>query len=524
MYKILVSDPMSEQGLAPLLNNENIEVIQEKAENVKDSLDQFDALLVRSGTTVTAELLAQMTNLKIVGRAGVGVDNIDIDAATKHGVVVINAPDGNTISTAEHTFAMIASTMRNIPQAAQSMKEGRWDRKKYQGNELYGKHLGIVGMGRIGSELAKRARVFGMTVRAFDPYLTQARAEKLGIESVSVDEILEKSDIITVHTPLTKDTKGLLNKETLAKTKPGVVLINCARGGIIDEDALVEYVESGHVAAAALDVYVEEPPTNEKLTMNPNIICTPHLGASTKEAQLNVAEQVSEEVIQFLEGKPVANSINLPTLSKELFKKIQPYYDLSSKMGALASQCMNVPVQEIELTYGGTISEMDTTILTRTLIAGFLRSRVDVAVNEVNASMIANERGITYGEKVTSSTNGYSNSITVKVHGENSTFVIKGTYVKEYGPRIVSMNGFEIDFNPSGALVYIQHNDRPGVIGRVGQVLGNHEVNIATMQVGRKIAGGDAIMMLSFDKTLDEDVSKDLGNIEDIVSIKNIEL
>ncbi|OEH93507.1 phosphoglycerate dehydrogenase [Bacillus solimangrovi] len=524
MYKILVSDTMSAEGLAPLLKSDKVEIIQKKVDEVQDSLAEFDALLVRSGTQVTEELVEQMTNLKIVARAGVGVDNIDIDAATKRGIVVINAPDGNTISTAEHTFAMMASLLRNIPQSVSSVKDGKWERKKYQGAELYGKTLGIVGMGRIGGELAKRAKAFGMSVAVFDPFLTQARAQKLGVDAVDFDGLLEVADIITVHTPLTKDTKGLFNKETIAKAKKGVYLINCARGGIIDEDALVEHIESGHVSGAALDVFVTEPPTNTRLIGQDHIITTPHLGASTVEAQLNVAASVSEEVLQFLEGQPVKNSLNLPTLSKEVYEKIKPYYELASSMGSLVSQCMKVPVKEIELRYGGSIADLDTTILTRTLLAGFIRPRVDSAVNEVNAAMVTKQRGIAYGEKITSDTNGYSNSIKAIVHGENATFTIQGTFVREYGPRIVNMNGFDIDFYPNGSLLYVQHTDRPGVIGNVGHILGEHEVNIATMQVGRKEAGGEAIMMLSFDKPITDDVYNELRKIDDIVSINKIEL
>ncbi|WP_017755621.1 phosphoglycerate dehydrogenase [Calidifontibacillus oryziterrae] len=524
MYKILVSDVMSPEGLSPLLNADNIEVVQKKVTEVKDELDQFSALLVRSATKVTDELLDQMKNLKIVARAGVGVDNINIDAATKHGVVVVNAPDGNTISTAEHTFAMMASLVRKIPQAVASTKAGKWERKLFEGTELYGKSLGIIGFGRIGTELSKRAQAFGMTVRVYDPFLTQARADKLNVESVTLDEILVKSDIITVHTPLTKDTKGLLNHETIGKTKHGVFLLNCARGGIIDEEALVDYLESGHIAGAALDVFVQEPTPNERLLNQKNLICTPHLGASTVEAQLNVAEQVSQEVLNFLNGNPVANSINLPTISKELYQQIQPYYELSKSMGSLISQCMKEPIQEMEISYGGKIADLDTTLLTRVLLAGFLRPRVDTFVNEVNATMVAKQRGISYAERISNDTNGYSNIITVKVKGDRSSFYIKGTYVSEYGPRIVNMNGFNIDFNPTGNLLYTQHADKPGMIGKVGNILGDHGINIATMQVGRKEAGGEAIMMLSFDKPVEDTIVDNLARIEGMESIKKIEL
>jgi D-3-phosphoglycerate dehydrogenase / 2-oxoglutarate reductase len=524
VFRILVSDAISEEGLVPLLQAEHIEVVQKKVSEVEESLDQFDALLVRSATKVTDELLSKMKNLKIVGRAGVGVDNIDVDAATKHGVVVINAPDGNTISTAEHTFAMIASLVRHIPQAHISVKSREWNRSAFVGMELYGKHLGIIGLGRIGSEVAKRARAFGMTVHVYDPFLTKARAEKIGVTPCTLDEVLAITDIITVHTPLTKETKGLLGPKNLAKTKKGVFLVNCARGGIIDEQALVTFLESGHVAGVALDVFEQEPPGDHPLLQFDNVIATPHLGASTVEAQLNVATQVAEEVLKFLEGKPVTNSINLPTLSKEVYEKIQSFYDLAKKMGHVASQYMAEPVQEIAITYSGTVADLETTFITRSLLAGFLKPRVASAVNEVNAAMIAKERGIIFGEKFSTNSEGYANSIALTVYGENKTFTIKGTHIPNYGDRIVHFNGFAIDFAPEGHLLYIQHHDKPGMIGKVGQILGDHQVNIATMQVGREVAGGKAIMMLSLDKPLDDSIVEKLSEVADIETVKKIEV
>ncbi|MFC3882760.1 phosphoglycerate dehydrogenase [Bacillus songklensis] len=524
MYRILVADAISSEGLAPLLKAENIEVIQKKVGEVEDSLHIYDALLVRSATQVTEELLTKMTNLKIVGRAGVGVDNIDADAATKRGIVVINAPNGNTISTAEHTFAMMASLVRHIPQANISVKSREWNRSAFVGTELYNKQLGIIGFGRIGSEIAKRAKAFGMKVCVFDPFLTATRAEKLGVNSVSLDSLLAAADIITVHTPLTKETKGLLNRETLAKTKKGVYLLNCARGGIIDEEALIHYLEIGHVKGAALDVFEVEPPIDNKLLDFAQVITTPHLGASTKEAQLNVAEDVAFEVLQFLEGKPVSSSINLPAISKEVFEKIYPYTTLTKQMGSIISQCMREPVQEISVTYAGTVADLETNYITRGVLAGFLKPRVDHPVNEVNASMVAKQQGITFGEKVSDDTQGYSNIVQVTVKGDHNSFTITGTYIQDYGPRIVNIQAFDIDFAPEGHLVYIQHTDKPGVIGNVGKVLGDHNVNIATMQVGRKQKGGEAIMMLSFDKQLDDNILATLQSVSEIVSIHKIEL
>ena len=367
VYHILVSDSMSKEGLQPLLESNLVECVQQNVDEV-DDLSRFDALLVRSATTVTEDLLVKMPNLKIVARAGVGVDNIDLDAATKHGVVVVNAPDGNTISTAEHTFAMMSSLLRNIPQANASIKAGQWNRSKYQGSELRLKTLGIIGFGRIGTQIAQRAKAFEMKLLVFDPFLTKDRAEKLGVELGSVEDVLAVADIITVHTPLTKETKGLLGMENIAKTKPGVFLINCARGGIIDEQALKHYLGTGHVAGAALDVFVEEPATDRDLLDYDNVIATPHIAASTKEAQLNVASQVSEEVLHFLQGSPATNSINLPTLSKEVYEKVKPYYQLTKKMGNILSQVMRTPVQEIDVHYSGNVADFETTITTRSLM------------------------------------------------------------------------------------------------------------------------------------------------------------
>lgn len=524
MFRVLVSDKMSNDGLQPLIESDFIEIVQKNVADAEDELHTFDALLVRSATKVTEDLFQKMTSLKIIGRAGVGVDNIDIDEATKHGVIVINAPNGNTISTAEHTFAMISSLMRHIPQANISVKSREWNRTAYVGSELYGKTLGIVGLGRIGSEIAQRARAFGMTVHVFDPFLTEERAKKIGVNSRTFEEVLESADIITVHTPLTKETKGLLNKETIAKTKKGVRLINCARGGIIDEAALLEALESGHVAGAALDVFEVEPPVDNKLVDHPLVIATPHLGASTKEAQLNVAAQVSEEVLQFAKGLPVMSAINLPAMTKDEFAKIKPYHQIAGKIGSLVSQCMKEPVQDVAIQYEGTIAKLETSFITKSLLSGFLKPRVDSTVNEVNAGGVAKERGISFSEKISTSESGYDNCISVKVAGDRSTFTVTATYIPHFGERIVEINGFNIDFYPTGHLVYIQHQDTTGVIGRVGRILGDNDINIATMQVGRKEKGGEAIMMLSFDRHLEDKIVKELTDVPDIVSVKLIDL
>ncbi|MDQ0161496.1 phosphoglycerate dehydrogenase [Aeribacillus alveayuensis] len=523
MFHVLVADSISSVGLAPILESEDITVVQKKVDEVED-LTVFDAILVRSATKVTEDLIKQMPNLKIIGRAGVGVDNIDVEAATRHGVVVINAPNGNTVSTAEHTFAMMMALLRHIPQANASVKSGEWKRSQYLGTELYNKQLGIIGLGRIGSEIAKRAKAFGMNVLVFDPFLTKERAKKIGVNSCTLDELLQEADIITVHTPLTKETKGLLGRDNLAKTKQGVYLLNCARGGIIDEEALVEYLENGHVKGVALDVFEVEPPKNNKLLTYDQVIVTPHLGASTKEAQLSVASQVAEEVLKFLNGKPVSSSINLPTLTKEVYEKIQPFYKMAKKIGKLASQCMKEPVSDIEIVYEGSVSELETSFITKSFLSGFLSERIASTVNEVNAGIIAGERGINYSEKIATNRSGYENCISILVDGESSSFRVKATYIPHYGERIIEINGYDIDFYPTGELLYIQHIDKPGVIGRVGNKLGEHQINIATMQVGRKEAGGEAIMMLSLDKPLEQALIDDLLTMDDIVFVRNIHL
>ncbi|RSD26458.1 phosphoglycerate dehydrogenase [Mesobacillus subterraneus] len=524
MFHVLAVDSIKEEGLQPLLEMTEAQVHMGRIEDDAVDLSKVEALLVRSATSVDADLLDSMPSLKIVARAGVGVDNIDITEATKRGIVVVNAPDGNTISTAEHTFAMMASLMRNIPQAHSSVKSGEWKRNQFIGNELFGKILGIIGMGRIGSELAKRARVFGMAVKVFDPFLTKERAEVLGVQLSTFEEVLSEADIITVHTPLTKETKGLLNEKTLSQTKKGVYLLNCARGGIIDEAALAHFIEKGHVAGAALDVFVSEPPGDSPLLQLDSVIVTPHLGASTKEAQLNVATQVAQEVRTFFENKPVANSINLPAMSKELYEKIQPFHQLAKEMGKIVSECHNKGVNELTVTYSGTAAELETSFLTKALLAGFFDNRIDKKVNEVNAIHIAKERGIMVGEKVTGNSYGYANTLTVTARGDGESFTARGTYIDHYGPRIVNLDGFNIDFHPSGNLLYIQHMDRPGVIGHVGKILGDHGVNIATMQVGRKEAGGEAIMVLSFDKPLEEKMIEKLEALQDIVTINGFTL
>lgn len=527
MYKVLISDPLSEFGIQKLLDAPDVEVVQKPGLSPSDLLaeiGEYDALLVRSQTQVTQEVLAAGKKLKAVGRAGVGVDNINLNAATETGIVVINAPDGNTISTAEHSFAMLMSLARNIPQAHKKLTDGTWDRKNFQGVELNKKVLGIIGMGRIGSEVAKRAKAFNMKVIGFDPFLTEERAKKLGIISGSVADIVREADFITVHTPLTKETRYILSTNEFANMKDGVRVINCARGGIIDEKALYEAILTGKVAGAALDVFEQEPPVDNPLIGLPQVVVTPHLGASTIEAQENVAVDVSEELLKILRGEAFKNAVNLPSIPAHILEKVQPYFELGEKLGNFLAQATVGALQEVTITYSGELTEVDISPLTRTILKGVLAFRLGEEVNYVNAPHLAKIRDITVNEQKSSHNRGFTNLITLELKTNLQTRTVAGTRLNGYGARIVKIDGYGIDVAPEGQLLYIHHNDRPGVIGRVGTILGTNEVNIATMQVGRRDVGGDAIMLLTVDKALSAELLDTLGELGEIKSVTQIEI
>lgn len=527
MYKVLISDPLSEYGIQKLLDAPDVEVVKKTNLSPSDLLaeiGEYDALLVRSQTQVTREVLAAGKKLKAVGRAGVGVDNIDINAATEAGVVVINAPDGNTISTAEHSFAMLMAVARNIPQAYKKLSNGTWDRKSFQGVELNNKTLGIVGLGRIGAEVAKRAKAFGMNVLAYDPFLTEERAQKIGVTPASVDNISEQADFITVHTPLTKETRYIIGSRQFAKMKPGVRVINCARGGIIDEKALYEALISGKVAGAALDVFEQEPPVDNPLIGLPQVVVTPHLGASTIEAQENVAIDVSEEILKALRNEAFKNAVNLPSIPAHVLERVQPYFTLGECLGRFLAQVTVGSVQEIAITYSGELAEVDTTPLTRTVLKGVLSFRLGEEVNYVNAPALAKTREISVVEQKSSLNKGFMNLLSVSLKTNLQTRTVAGTRLNGYGARIVKIDDFTIDLAPEGHLLFIHHNDRPGVIGRVGTILGTNDVNIATMQVGRRDVGGDAIMLLAVDKPVTGELLDTIGELPEIKSVTQIEL
>lgn len=526
MHKILITDPLSDYGIEKLLQADDVEVVRKTnltPEELILEIESADALLVRSQTQVTAEVLEKAARLKVIARAGVGVDNIDVQAATKKGIIVVNAPDGNTISTAEHTFAMLISLSRNIPQAYHSLLEGKWDRKKYLGVELSRKTLSIIGLGRIGSELAKRAKAFRMNVVAFDPYLTEERAGELGVQKASFEEAIAQGDYITVHTPLTKTTRHLISHDVFAQMKPGVRILNCARGGIIDEDALHEAIQAGIVAGAALDVFEEEPATHHPLLDLPQVIATPHLGASTKEAQENVAIDVSEEVLHILRDEPFKNAVNLPSIPADLQQTLQPYQALAEKLGLFVAQtCVGAPTK-IKITFAGELAEIDIAPLTRMVLKGALSHHLS-DVNYINAPDLAKQRGIQIVEQKKSTSSGFTNLITVEIETPEQQLSAAGTLLNGMGARIVKINQYSIDVVPSGHMILIHHQDQPGVIGYVGTLLGTHQVNIATMQVGRETIGGQAVMMLSIDKPIHSDVLQAIQSLKMIDTVNDIEL
>lgn len=528
MYKVLVTDGISQTGLKCLVDHANFIVERQPTlptDELKKIIGDYDALIVRSQTKVTGELLEAAGRLRVIARAGVGVDNIDVNAATKKGIIVINAPGANTIAATEHTLAMMLAMARKIPQAHQKTSGGEWDRNSFKGVELYKKTLGVVGMGKIGTEVAKRAKGFGMNILGFDPYLTEDRAKKLGITKASLDLIAAEADFITIHTPLTNDTRGIINDEFLSKTKKGVRFVNCARGGIIDEKALVRAIQSGHVAGAALDVFEKEPVGDPELLQNPNIIVTPHLGASTVEAQEKVAEEVSAEIVEIFENQSIQNAVNMPQMSGETQAKLQPYLVLGDQVGQLVIQLLkNSAPTKIEINYYGDLIDEDTELLTRTMLRGVLSYHLSDSVNLINVLHLLKEQGVSYNVQKNATNKGFANYLELSVSQGDESARIGATVLNGYGARIVKINQYRIDVKPEKYLLYIKHQDVPGMIGKVGSLLGDYQINIGTMQVGRTEVGGEAIMVLTLDKTLGTEVSRELVQIPGLDEAQFLEL
>ncbi|RHW41638.1 phosphoglycerate dehydrogenase [Neobacillus notoginsengisoli] len=517
MFKVLITDRISDSGLRALYEHPLFTVDKQIGLSHLDLVSiikHYDALIVRSQTEVTGEVIQQASRLQVIARAGVGVDNIDVKAATRKGIIVINAPGANTIAATEHTLAMLLAVARNLPQAHRITTEGEWNRGAFQGVELYRKTLGIIGMGKIGTEVAKRAKSFGMEVLGFDPYFTEERAAKLGIKKATLDEIAVFSDFITLHTPLTNATENLIDEAFLQKVKPGVRLINCARGGIIDEDALVAAVGEGRVAGAALDVFQTEPPTNQGLLGNPRIVMTPHLGASTVEAQEKVAEEVSTEIIEILEKKVIRHAVNMPQMTNEALQNLQPYLRLGEQIGQLVIQLLNDAPDKVEIDYYGDLIKEDTDLISRSMIKGLLTHHLGDSVNLINALHLLNEQGVPHTVRKNTKNKGFANYLEMTVHHGEESACIGATVLNGYGERIVKINQYRIDVKPERHLLFINHHDMPGIIGKVGALLGDQQINIGTMQVGRTDIGGNAIMVLTLDKPIYGNVLKELTAIE----------
>jgi len=520
----------NKEGLEKLLSHPEFKVdIKPKPtqEELAKIIPDYDGLLIRSEVKVTKEVLESARNLKLVVRAGTGVDNIDIPTATQKGIVAMNVPGGNTISAAEHTIALILALSRNVPQAYLSLKSGQWKREKFVGTELQGKTLGLIGLGRIGKEVAKRAQGFEMKVIAYDPFVTEEYAKTIGVELKSLDEVLAESDYISIHTPKNEQTKNLINKETIAKMKQGVRIINCARGGIVDEKALIDGLKSGHIKGAALDVFEKEPLPPDSPLLDPsleNLILTPHLGASTEEAQIKIAQESSELIIDFFTKGIIRNAVNMPSVDIETYKKIKPYLDLNEAIGSMGSQLIEGGIQEVEITYAGEIADFNTSILTPALLKGILTPILDIKVNFVNAGYIAKERGIKIKETKTKETVDYTSLVNLKLATNKEKISISGTVFSHQLPRIVSIKELDVDIQPEGYMIILENVDRPGIIGKVGTLLGENNINIARMQVGRKKVGEEAITIISIDNSVSEEILRKISKIDGITRVKFVQL
>ncbi len=527
---IMICDPISPKGIALFQQCTQFKVTVLKQRLPEAELlplvKDVEAMVVRSETKITRAVIEAAPKLRVVGRAGVGVDNVDVDAATQRGIVVMNTPSGNTISTAELTFSMLMALARKIPQAHASMKAGEWNRKDFQGAELYNKTLGILGMGRIGSEVARRGIVFGMRVLAYDPYLTLSRANALQVELVELDELFERSDFITVHMQMSDQTKGMINAAAFAKMKPGVRLVNCARGGMINETDLYEAAKAGKVAGAALDVYEAEPPPKDfPLRELPQIIMTPHLGASTEEAQENVGIEVAEIVTDFLLNGAVRNAVNLPNLDAKTYAQVKPYLALGEKLGRLVAQLAPKRNDRLVVTYGGKATEAPGDPITRAILKGFLESAGGRDINQVNVRTFANSLGLRVEEIKSNEETDFNEWLHLAVFSGDQKISAGGTlYGAKQQPRIGRVNGQPVEIVPEGVLLFLTNKDRPGIVGYLGTLLGRHKVNIASMSLSRDTAGGQALTVLSLDSVPSPAVLEEIQKDPDITNVRVVKL
>lgn len=507
--RVLVSDELSETAVQ-IFRDRGIEVdfqpkLGKDKEKLLEIIGNYDGLAIRSATKVTEKLIGAASRLKVVGRAGIGVDNVDIPAASRRGIIVMNTPFGNSITTAEHAIALMFAVARQIPAADASTQAGKWEKSKFMGVEITGKKLGVIGCGNIGSIVCARALGLKMQVMAYDPFLSADRAKEMGVVKVELDELLEKADFITLHVPLTDKTRNILSKDAIAKTKPGVRIINCARGGLVDEKALAEAIKSGHVAGAGFDVFEVEPATESPLFGLPNVVCTPHLGASTTEAQENVALQVAEQMSDYLIHGAVSNAINMPSITADEAPRLKPFIKLADVLGAFVGQVTEHAIKEIEILYDGSTAQMNTKALTSALLAGLIRSQV-ADVNMVSAPVMIKEKGIILSEVKRDKSGVYDGYIKLTVKTENQTRSIAGTVFSDGKPRFIQIKGINMDADVGANMVYISNTDVPGMIGFMGTTLGEGGVNIANFQLGRDKQGGDAIALLYVDEPIKQEV------------------
>jgi D-3-phosphoglycerate dehydrogenase len=513
MPKVLVSDPIDQAGLDILSQVAQVDVRTGLApEQLAEIIGDYDALMIRSGSRVTEAVIEAGQNLKIIGRAGVGVDNVDVPAATRKGIVVVNSPEGNTIAAAEHALAMMLSMSRHIPAANASLKGGAWDRKSYTGVEVYKKTLGVVGLGKIGSHVAKCAKAMGMKLLAYDPFISNDRAEQIGARLVDLDLLLRESDFITLHMPKTPETANMINAEAFKKMKPTARIVNCARGGIIDEVALYAALRDREIAGAALDVFDTEPLGESQLReLGKEVVLTPHLGASTEEAQINVAIDVAEQIRDVLLGLPARSAVNIPGLYPEVLEKLRPYLKLAETLGTLVSQLAGGRVDSLTVRLQGELAEQDSKPITVAALKGLLSQALRERVNYVNASIEAKERGIRVVETRDASVRDYTDSIHLTAHGSLGEHSATGTLLSDGDIHITSIDEFPINVTPTRYMLLTLHRDMPGIIGKIGSLLGSFNVNIASMQVGRKIVRGDAVMVLSIDDPLPEGILEEIN-------------
>lgn len=526
MKKVLITDSVDKRSVE-ILKTGGCEVTYQpgmQPAEIKKIIGEYEGLIVRSDTQVTSELIELASNMEVIGRAGTGTDNIDSDAATRKGIIVMNTPGGNTISTAEHTIALIMSLCRNIPQSNQSLREGKWERKKYKGTELHSKTIGIIGLGKIGREVASRCKAFGMEVIGYDPVLSSEAASSINLELTTLDELFSKSDFISVHVPLTDETRDLISKQTLAKCRDGVRVINCARGGIVNETDLIEALNSGKAAGAAFDVYLQEPPDfNSPLFTHPKIVCTPHLGASTEEAQGKVAVQIAEQILDYFNGREIKGAINASAIQSSGNKEIKPYEKLSESLGCLAAQMIKGQLNSVKINLYGPFLHSFETLITASVLKGFLSKQMTGAVNLINAPFLAEEMGLKISQTKSASPQAYNNLLHVEFESSGGKYSLSGTVFGNNEPRIVSMDQYYLELKPEGLMIIYKNIDKPGMLAAVSKVLAEAKINIAGLSLGRIEQGKDALTVINIDSEIDQktlNLISSMNGIHDVLAVK----